>query len=303
MHGASPALMRWRAEWHGWREFAFPDAVTDSNRRRSVAARRRERTIRRVRQEAIRRGAAPGLVMVTVGVPGNLYDLEAHRAARAQVKELVGGWPAWFTLESGRSSGLHAHVLTTVEAVPHILRTAPEAHGVPVWSMRGVLAYLSKPRDARAARSNERRTLSLSDVIDAAEDYLQARAAAAADGRERLPVGSGVVNTPNARRDRHGEARLLLACLSVMLQAEEARLLAYAEMVQKRRERRRERLTGPKRRERRARHAHGDLVGGARRFCCDLHGHARPPPRIRPRAPKPLGKHAATPDTQHWMMP
>lgn len=218
MHALAPHLMRWRGVWPAYREHRFPDAVTDSNERRRIAARRRMRTLRRVRREAIRRGASPALVMVTLDLPGELYGLEAHREAREVVRELVGGWPAWFTLESGRHTGLHAHIVTTVEAVPGLL-DVPGLHGVPVWHLRGLLAYLSKPRDAHAARSNEQRHLSLPDVIGAAERYLTARAAALVEGRERLPAGSGTLNVPQ-RRQPFRSPLLLLACLLEVVRLE-----------------------------------------------------------------------------------
>lgn len=201
------------------------------------------------------------------------------------VAEVVGGWPCWYTLEAGELVGLHAHVLTVTEAVP-TLPDLPGLHGAPVWSLSGVLAYLSKPRDARAARSPRRRAASLSGVLAAAEDHLSARAAAAAAGRSRLPAGSGVLNVPPCRsRSAAPPPGLILACLLPRL-AHRAAVLASRRL--------RERRAPPPQVEHRTVrrwHLHG-LPAAPRRPV--LIGHARPPPIGEPRGWQRLPVRAAS---------
>lgn len=235
--------------------------------------------LRRVRREAVRRGSSGALVMLTVPLPGDLYELDAHRAARDVVKEAVSGWPAWYTLERGTSSGLHAHVLTVTEAVPGVLDT-PEVHGVPVWNLRGVLAYLSKPRDARAAVAGHRRAVPLWSLLEASEAYLSARAAAAGEGRARLPAGSGTVNVPPRRRAAGiVPPLLLLSCLSALLSRRAAVLRNILSAILRRR------AAVPAVRHRTARrcHLHGVPVSAPPCRRPALIGHARPPPRRKPR--------------------
>lgn len=231
--------------------------------------------LRRVRREAVRRGSSGTLVMLTVPLPGELYDLDAHRAARDVVKEAVSGWPAWYTLERGTSSGLHAHVLTVTEAVPGVL-DAPEVHGVPVWSLRGVLAYLSKPRDARAAAAGHRRAVPLWSLLEASEAYLSARAAAAGEGRTRLPAGSGTVNVPPRRRAAViVPPLLLLSCLNALLSRRAATLSATHS--------RRAAVPAVRHRTARRWHLPGVPVSVPPSRRPALIGHARPPPRRKPR--------------------
>lgn len=225
-----PRLAAWRSA-SPWRADRLPDAVTDSTARRQVGAGRRLAAWRRVRREAIRRGGGPGLVLVTVPLPGRLYGADAHAHARQAVAALVGPWPAWYGLESGQRVGLHAHIVAPVDAVPHVLAACPEAHGVPVWSLRGLAGYLSKPRDARAASAAHARQPSPLAALAAAEGYLSARAAHwAATGSRRLPAASGVLGVPRAsRRPAPPSPGLFLAALAAVLAADLARRQAHAD--------------------------------------------------------------------------
>lgn len=257
----------------------MPDAVTDTEQRRGLGAWRRLGTVRRVRREALARGSDGHMVMLTVPLTGDLYGLEAHRAARRAVAELVSGWPAWFKIERGTRGNLHAHVVTVSEVVPGVLRR-PEVHGVPVWHLRGLLAYLSKPAEGKSARSAHRRRLPLLDLWQAAETYLSARAAAAADGRSRLPACSGVVNLPPCRRAVVSPV-LILAVFGLQMAERQARARRYMAVVTLRRSQRRGKaLKGVRQRRRSRCHLSGDSVRFRSRRPA-LVGHARPPPRKR----------------------
>src|SRR5699024_3574416 len=110
-------------------------------------------------------------------------------------------------------------------------------------------------------RSNEKRHLSLPDVIGAAERYLSARAAALEEGRERLPAGSGTLNVPQ-RRKAFRSPLLLLACLLevVRLEVEHGAQVQdhrAAVLEEKRHQSRREILTGTRHHTPRRRHRHG----------------------------------------------
>jgi len=187
-------LAIWRSAYPD-RADRFPDAVTDTERRRQIAARARLPTLRRIRQEAIRHGSAGRLVMLTADLPGvgpgDLYTASGSAAARALVGGLVGDWPAWYRLELGKRGVLHVHILTAREAE----NALPDGiHVRNIYSLSGLLAYLAKPRDGLAARSAFDRAPV--GVAVAAEKYLTARADRWAQGKRRLPAGSGVVNLP-----------------------------------------------------------------------------------------------------------
>lgn len=265
--------------------------MTDGTARRAVGAARKLGTVRAMRREAVRRGAEGALVMLTVPLPGALWDAQAHAAARSAVGALVGGWPAWYTLERGQGGALHAHVLAPVEAVPGVLAAdVPGLHGVPVWRLRGLLAYLSKPRDADAARSAHRRAVSSPRALAAAERYLGARAAHhAATGSRRVPNGSGVLNMPPARRRRAQPGPLLLlaalgAVLGLAVADLAARRARWGALLAARRARSR-RAAGPRAPRRRPLGTPAPLrrslpvLGRA----VPALGHARPPPIGEPR--------------------
>jgi hypothetical protein len=239
--------------------------------------------------------------MVTLHLPGELYAEEAHRAARQAVYGLVGHWPAWYTVESGEKSGLHVHIVTAAELESDL----PDGVNVrSVWSLRGVLAYLSKPKDSRAARSNHRRTLSLNAVLAASEDHLGKQAARRAAGHCRLPTASGSVNVP--RRSSRPEAPpllLVLACLLELVttaavlaflvqsqsrakrQAAAVHIRAHCAAVLSRREAVQRRAAVPVQRGHSARLKRlPGLPVALRSQRLNLIGHARPPPISWPRS-------------------
>lgn len=240
-----------------------------------------------MRREAIKRGSDGVLVMLTVPFPGlTLYRLEDHQAVRARVDALLGGWPYWCKVEEGAAGELHAHILTVTDAVPGVLAAqVPGLHGVPVWSLRGLLAYLSKPALGGAVRSAHRRAVPLWSQVDAAERYLEARAAAVAGGRKRLPVTSWTGNVPRRQPERKVVPPYLCAALVSLW-------LAY---LQAARQRHRERMQAAMQ-ARRSRPSTFPAGLGHRAATCWpvaglpvafrrplLIGHARPPPRKRPR--------------------
>jgi hypothetical protein len=281
MYAAAPFTMRWRAEWLGWREYRYPDAVTDTTRRRKMAARRRLKVVRRVRQQAIRLGYGPALVVLTAHLPGELYDLEAHRQARQLVREIVGTFPAWFKLEDGREAGLHVHIVAPLAVMQRVNK---EVHALEVWSLRGLLAYLSKPVDGNAARSNHRRTLSMPRVLAASERYLSARAAALVDGRARLPVCSGLLNVPRRTSKRAAPSvGLILDVLLWQCRRRAAALASALASVQAALSLSRRCTAPPRLRRHTARRCYlpGLPVRLSRRLL--LIGHARPPPIGKPR--------------------
>lgn len=220
--------MRWRAAWPGERAHRFPDRLRETTADRKRRATGKMRAARRVRREAIRRGLSGRLVMVTVLLSGELYDALSHEAARGELRGLCAGLPVYYVLARGAAGRLHAHLIGPVElqdqiepdpAIPRGL------HVAPVWSLSGVLAYLSKPNDESAARKSHRRNPAALAVWTAAERLLEAQADRKACGYSRLPVCSGVLNVPQERRQTTAPTvGLLLACLETVqrLDAESA---------------------------------------------------------------------------------
>jgi len=220
--------------------------------------------------------------MLTVHLPGALYSAQAHAAARSAVGALVGGWPAWYTLERGQGGGLHAHILAPAE----VENALPDGvHVRTVYSLGGVLAYLSKPRDADAARSGHARTVDPLAALGATERRLAARYERfRATGSRRVPTGSGVVNMPAARRRRAQPGPLLLlAALGALLGLAVANLAArrarWASVLTARRTRSR-RAAGPRAPRRRPL---GTPAPSRRPWpvlgrAVPVLGHARPPP-------------------------
>ncbi len=209
--------------------------MTDTARRRQVAACARLPMLRRIRRAAIGRGSAGRLVMLTASLPGvgpgDLYAASGSAAARGLVGSLVGDWPAWYRLEIGKRGGLHVHILTACEAENARPDGLNGVHIRAIYDLTGVLAYLSKPRDGRAARSATDRAPV--GVGAAAEAYIAARADRwASEGKRRLPAGSGVVNLP--RRVALAAALapgLVLAALVAALAADLTRARRLADLL------------------------------------------------------------------------
>ncbi|WP_189093891.1 hypothetical protein [Deinococcus ruber] len=231
-------------------------------------------------------------------LPGLLSDVHDTREAKARVREMLCGFPAYYTLEEGECNGLHAHILIPVE-----LMSVLEGQ---VWTQRldpkrggllGKLKYLSKPRLWMACHRNHRRAVRPLFQLIADETLLTARRYALEAGRKRLPASSGTMNLPN--RIAVPPALLLLLLYSLAdLHAE--------------RERNTELATSAKRavivaclhrlRQRRVRPAvrrHAPLCWPVsslpvRRAVLLSIGHARPPPQRKPRSCTRFQEGAAT---------
>lgn len=212
-------MERWRAVWPVERAHRFPDRMRDSEANRKRLAQPKMRAARRVVREALRRGLSGLLVHVTVNLSGDLYNPLDHEAARAELRRLCAGLPAYYVLaRGGRGGRLHAHLIGPAElrgqieadpAMPRrfqVVNVRRERGGLP-----GLTKYLSKPNDEEAARLNHRRNPSKGA---ASERLLEAKADRIACGYSRLPVCSGLLNVPRERGKAAAPAHaLLLACL------------------------------------------------------------------------------------------
>lgn len=185
---------------------------------------RRDTNRQRIRQAlrplsvAVRRLALyPRLHLYRVNVPdGPLYAAETVSAARALVNQTFSG-PAYWKLERGECGGLHLHVVSPLPPVA----VPGAAHHVPVHDLGGLLAYLSKPADARLCRPGRLSPWSMNPYAraqayrDGLDDYAQARRDALSQGRRRLPALSGWTG-PNPRA-APPPVLLVLACLRLRL--------------------------------------------------------------------------------------
>lgn len=159
----------------------------------------RDTTSRRARTAVQRRGdghsrgvltrllsCTDGLILVTLPLvqddPAALYTPEAGALARSAVRTILPTHAAWVKLECNRGGLLHVHVLTDARAAPDL---PPGTRWKPVGNALGLLAYLSKPSDARACRWRDRRgrwhAPLPADQLAAATDHAAARM------RGRLP--------------------------------------------------------------------------------------------------------------------
>lgn len=93
------SLAAWRLERWWARANRFPDAVTDTPRRRMKGGRKAWEQTRKMRREAIRRGSRGRLVLITLDLPGRIWEQAAHTAARAATREYAGSWPYAARLE------------------------------------------------------------------------------------------------------------------------------------------------------------------------------------------------------------
>lgn len=132
---------------------------------------------------------------------GPATDLYCHKA-KARAKKLTdaihGNAPAHCTLERSYDGWLHAHIITSADA-PLLLPAGATTR--PVYDLTGLLAYLSKPGDARAAMvtrtvDGQTRTYQNTDEnkLAAYQDYERARAKS---GGRRFPTMSWTRNLPN----------------------------------------------------------------------------------------------------------
>lgn len=226
-----PLLACWRSG-HWDRADRYPDAVTDTTRRRAAGAARAMPHIRRVRRVAIAAGHGPKLIHFVMPLEGVLYSADDYTAARAAVLDAVGSLPVWYKLEGVAHVDLHLHGVTSAAAVPIL-----EALGIWNTKVKGgtsrhlhrLARYLAKPQDARAVRHNFQREPVAPAA--AAEDYLAAKQAAAQSGRKRLPNKVGTLNTP---KDTHRRAKSPLAAVLVRLNAARAALEAVEQARRRR---------------------------------------------------------------------
>lgn len=218
-----PLTACWRSAYPAGRVDRYPDAVTDTTRRRATRARRIMPQVRAVRRAALAAGGDAALIHFVLDLPGNVYDLD-QSAARATVAAVVGDWPTWYTRETAPDTRHHAHGVTTRSAA-----AALEAAGAYVVDVKPgrppsapgerrkrthlarLVHYLSKPQDARACRLKHQRDPDPAALAAAAEDYLAARYAAHQQGR-RLPNRSATLNTPGPAT--RSPLVSLLACLA-----------------------------------------------------------------------------------------
>lgn len=129
--------------------------------------------------------------------PESLYTLECSRAARATVLALFGSAVTFWDVERGEGGKLHIHVVSSLPpvAVPdalHVKLLTEEKGG-----LRGELAYLSKPSDARLCEASrwtpwtptaEERARRYRLALDDRATALKARLA---QGKTRLAPMSG----------------------------------------------------------------------------------------------------------------
>lgn len=141
------------------------------------------------------------------GLP--LYSSATTRAARHLVLSTFQPSPAFWKLERGECGNLHLHVISPL---PPIAVKGWATCGT-VYDLPGLLAYLSKPADARLCRPGKLTAWTPDPYTRArnryrAEDELgEARRLKRAAGGRRLSPLSGWVNT---RRDRPASPSLLL---------------------------------------------------------------------------------------------
>ena len=134
----------------------WPDALTDTPRRRRRAANRRLGHGRGLLPRLLK-ACGHDLVMLTVPlhhIPGPaLYSRQEGDHARRTVAALLPGLPYWCQLERGRRGLLHVHVLTR----PPCHALPPGVRMTAVTDPVGLLEYLSKPADGRACRWRDER--------------------------------------------------------------------------------------------------------------------------------------------------
>lgn len=140
-----------------------------------------------------------------------LHSVTASQAARLIAETVFGSTPARWKLERGRGGSLHLHAVSPLPPVA----VAQFDDARPVYDLRGLLAYLAKPADARLCR--ERLTIYSPDSATRAqqhraalEEQARARAARFAVGLRRLPAVTGWTGTRPA-----SPSPLLTACCAL----------------------------------------------------------------------------------------
>lgn len=158
----------------------MPDPLKDSNRVRAT----------QVKKMLV--GLVPRLCFATTddmqevivnlwhGPAADLYSHKAQQRAVRMTAAIVGSAPAWSKLERSHDGWLHVHIITSADA-PLLLPAGATTR--PVNDLAGLLAYLSKPGDSRAAmvtrtvNGQTRRNQNTDDnKLAALQDYHRARA-------------------------------------------------------------------------------------------------------------------------------
>lgn len=182
----------------------WPDALTDTPRRRRTAARRRLGHGRGLLPRLLK-ACGHDLVMLTLPLyhapPAALYCHQTGEQARAAVRALLPpGVPAWCKLEHGRRGLLHIHILTAAAAAAAL---PPGVRYTAISDSVGLLEYLGKPADARACRWRDERghwhSPAYADLQAASVDLLAAKQA------RRLPRLSWPLNLPRMEGSRGAE--------------------------------------------------------------------------------------------------
>ncbi|WP_191242384.1 hypothetical protein [Deinococcus ficus] len=122
------------------------------------------------------------IVSLWSGPATDLYSHKAHDRAANITAAILGTAPGWCKLERDHGGNLHAHIITSTDA-PLLLPAGATTR--PVYNLKGLLHYLSKPGDARAAMvrdltSGQTRTYQNTEEnkLAAFQDYQRARAQA-----------------------------------------------------------------------------------------------------------------------------
>ncbi|GHG38936.1 hypothetical protein GCM10017784_37140 [Deinococcus indicus] len=181
----------------------LPDGLVDTTRKRARTAvqRRGDGHSRGVLTRLLT--CTDGLILVTLPLvqddPAALYTPEAGALARSAVRTILPTQAAWSKLECNRHGLLHVHVLTDARSAPDL---PPGTRWKPVGDALGLLAYLSKPSDARACRWRDQRgrwhAPRPADQLAAATDHAAARM------RGRLPRMTWSNNLPRIGRSPEG---------------------------------------------------------------------------------------------------
>lgn len=166
---------------------------------RPDSTRQRHRQALRPLSAAVRHFAPyPRLYLYRLDMPPGLplYGPDTSRMARALVNQTFPTAPAYWKLERGECGNLHLHVISPLPPVA----VPGAAHHAPVHDLPGLMAYLSKPADARLCRPGKLTPWTPDQYARARnyraalDEYAAARRAALVVGRLRLSPCSGWVN-------------------------------------------------------------------------------------------------------------
>jgi hypothetical protein len=148
--------------------------------------------------QAVEQGSSGQKIELVIHIEGKLCDTRATKNGVRYLRDLLRIWPASYTLEQGKGGGLHFHVLTVAEAA---LGLPSGIYSTPIDDLFGRLCYLSKPRNALAAKS-EHFWPSLDDKYAATEFYFEAGLTRKAEGYKRRPMLTGYLNMKRQKKPR-----------------------------------------------------------------------------------------------------